>query len=250
MSWYNPISWFTDPANEQKAGYRQAATDYGNIGAGAKNDFGYLSKKANSQFDPAWAAYKAQQGNRPGQQQNYFDQLGAYANGPTDTETLYNERKSGNDPAAAYEDQRAIAAINNQLAARGGYNSGAGTRLISDYLANAGAQRSQQLAGLAGAADQSRLGLENAYGSAAAGASGEESKYFGDLTNEATTIGGKQAGITSELGTAGIQANTEGKIAAVQAQLAAAGVDAQTIQAITNNLLAAAKTGAAIAAAA
>lgn len=104
----------------------------------------------------------------PGASENLYNSQ-TYGRGPTDVEQLYSERKGGNDPAAAYQDQRATEQINNQLAARGRYNSGPGVREISDYLANANAQRSQQLAGLS---------------EASSGAAGQRAGYMAGLAGQ------------------------------------------------------------------
>lgn len=152
----------------------------------------------------------------------------------SDVEQLYNERKGGYDPAAAYEDQRATDALNTQFAARGGYNSGAGIRSIGDYYSNVGAQRSKQLADLAGqsssaavnranyreglandyfsqsqGADTSRLAVNNAYGEASsrAGASRRDvNEAYGTAANRAdasrnqvnTTLGNAATGASKE----------------------------------------------------
>lgn len=173
-------------------------------------------------------ALNDERNNRPGQQQAYFDYMKGQVGGLTNEEQLYNERKSGNDPAAAYQDQRATDQINKQLAARGRFNSGPGVRQVSDYLANANFQRSQQLASLAGGADNSRLGLDNAYNNAASGASGEQSKYFKDLTTGYQNANQSMADTFGHFADEGEQAYRDGQMAKYEAQLAASGVDAAT----------------------
>lgn len=79
----------------------------------------------------------------------------------TYSEQRYKQMSTGQDPAAAYQDSRALKALDRRAAAGGYFNSGGGMRLNADYLSNVGAQRSQQLSALAGQADESRLG---AYG--------------------------------------------------------------------------------------
>lgn len=187
-----------------------------------------LSHNPNAPISPDQALIN-EANNRPGQQQQYFQYMQGQAGQQTNQEQLYNERKNGNDPAAAYQDSRAIASINNQLAARGRYNSGPGVRQISDYEANANAQRSQQLAGLAGGADSSRLGVDSAYGSAASGASGEQSKYFGDLTTNSTNLAQAKADTFGHYSDQAGNAYSQGQLAQIEAQLAASGVDAATM---------------------
>ncbi len=195
------------------------------------------------------------------QQQDYYDYLNGGKTDLTNQETLYNERKDGSDPAAAYMDQRATEGIDRALAARGGYANTAGERQIGDYYANANAQRSQQLAGLAAGADTSRLGKNSALGQASAGASGEQKSYydqlggaansasteqsdfnkyktgmskdidtgvadyFKTLSGSSTALAKAQADTQTELAKAGGQALSQAQIAALQAELAAAGVD-------------------------
>lgn len=173
-------------------------------------------------------ALNDQRANRPEQQQQYFEYMNGQVGKLTNEEELYNARKSGNDPAAAYEDQRATENINKQLAARGRFNSGPGVRQVSDYLANANAQRSHQLAELAGGADSSRLSRDNAYGESAKGASGEESKYFNDITSGYQTANDAMASTFGHFSDEGSQAYMDGKKAQMDARLAAQGVDAAT----------------------
>ncbi len=197
----------------------------------------------------------------PHEQKDYYDYLNGDKANLTNQETLYNQRKDGSDPAAAYMDQRATEGIDRALAARGGYANTAGERQIGDYYANANAQRSQQLAGLAAGADTSRLGKNSALGTAAQGASGEQhsyydqlggaaqgaskeksdfntyksdlgkgadqevSDYFKTLTGSSTALAKAQADTQTELAKAGGQALSQAQIAALQAELAAAGVD-------------------------
>lgn len=167
--------------------------------------------------------------NRPTQQQDYFNFMGDQAHKNTNQEDLYNARKNGTDPAAAYEDQRATEQINTQLAARGRFNSGSGVRQVSDYLANAGAQRSKQLAALAGGADQSRLGMDTAYGTSARGASGEQSDYFGNVMDSSQKLAQAKADTFGHYSDRGSDQYSAGQWAKIEAQLQKSGVDAATI---------------------
>ncbi len=166
--------------------------------------------------------------NRPGQQQSYYDYMGGQAGKATNQEELYNARKTGMDPAAAYEDQRATEGINKQLAARGRFNSGAGVRQISDYLANANAQRSHDLGVLAGGADASRNSLNTTYGTSARGASGEQSQYFGDVMNSSMGLADAKAGVFGHYSDRGSDQYSQGQMAQIEAKLAEMGVDAAT----------------------
>lgn len=202
----------------------------------------YATTQAQAGWDKQQAAYDAAQkgplspdqalvnqaANRPTQQQDYYTYMQGQAGGKTNQETLYDERKNGTDPAAQYEDTRATEGINKQLAARGRYNSGAGVRQISDYLANANAQRSHDLASLAGGADSSRSALNTGYGNAANGASGEESKYFGDLSKNSLALANAKADTFGHYSDRGDDAFQEGKKAQIDAKLKEMGVDAAT----------------------
>lgn len=193
-------------------------------------------------------------GARPTQQQGYYDYMAGRAGKQTNQEELYNARRGGNDPAAQYQDDRAVDAINRAMAARGGFNSGNARRGITDYYANANAQRSRDLASLAGGADSSRLGLDNSYGVSANGASGEQrgyysdlggaadraskeqSDYFGDVNKGAFDLSKAKADLSARFAENGGRAFTEGELAKIEAELAAAGVDAATIRAFIGDV--------------
>lgn len=195
-----------------------------------------------------------QPGARPTQQQTYFDYMQGQVGDPTNLESLYSERKAGGNQYEDYEDKRATDAINRAMAARGGFNSGNARRGITDYYANVGAQRDRDLASLAGAADASRLGLSNAYGGSASGASGEQRGYFSDVGDAARGASGEQsdyyksltsgafdlskakADLYADFAARGGQAYSEGELANIEAKLAAAGVDAATIKAFMQDV--------------
>lgn len=268
---YNKL--YKDPADAQKRGYTQAGQAAADLGANQKQYYqdqgqqalGYFSGTpqagstnqylASGGYDYAAAhggtptattlanqpispdqALMNEANNRPQQQQQYFDYMKGQAGGQTNQEQLYNERKNGTDPAAAYMDQRAISQINNQLASRGRYNSGPGVRQISDYEANANAQRSQQLASLAGGADSSRLGLDQAYGGAASGASGEQSGYFNQLMQNSQGLAQAKANVFGHYSDAAGSAYSQGQMAQIEANLAASGVDAATLKQFMSDL--------------
>jgi len=264
---------YKDPAEEQKKGYYGAGDSAATLGSNMQKYYqdqgqqalGYFSGApqpgstnqylaaggydynaahggtptattlANQPLSPDQALIN-QANNRPMQQQDYFNYMKGQAGGLTNQEELYNERKNGTDPAAAYMDKRAIDQINNQLAARGRYNSGPGVRQISDYEANANAQRSQQLASLAGGADSSRLGLDSAYGNAASGASGEQSGYFNDLEHNSQSLAQAKADTFGHYSDEAGQAYTQGQLAKIEAYLAAQGVDAATFHQLMTDL--------------
>ncbi len=224
-------------------------------------DAEYAGADANKPTEAQDFYKKLQADGGPQEQQDYYRYLNGNRDALTNTETLYNERKDGSDPAARYQDTRAVEDINRQLAARGGFANTAGFRQIDDYYANANAQRSQQLAALAAGADTSRLGKNNQLGQAATGASGEQDTYTGRLGQAATgasheqsdfntyksglakdadqevadyfkTLTGNSTGLAkaeadtqTELAKAGGQALSTAQLAAIQAELAAAGVD-------------------------
>lgn len=231
--------WYAQQGNQALSYFSGGDNAYANGGTGAdstRGGYNYAADHglpdpnapANRPISPDQALMN-EAANRPQQQQDYFDYMKGQAGGLTNEEQLYNERKSGNDPAAAYQDQQAYTAINRQLAARGRYNSTPGVRQITDYQANANAQRSQQLASLAGGADSSRLGVDNAYGNAASGASGEQSKYFNDLMNNSQSLAQAKADTFGHYSDEGGAAFSQGQMAKIEAQMQAAGVDAATI---------------------
>lgn len=221
------LSYFSGGNNAYANGGTGADSTRGGYNYAAAHGLPDPNDPANQPISPDQALMN-QANNRPQQQQQYFQYMQGQAGQQTNQEQLYQERKNGTDPAAAYMDQRAIDQINQQLAARGRYNSGPGVRQISDYEANANAQRAQQLAALAGGADSSRLGLDTAYGSAAQGASGEQSGYFNDLQHNAQSLAQAKADTFGHYSDQGGQAFSQGQMAQIEAQLAAAGVDAAT----------------------
>lgn len=165
----------------QQQDYLGRATDRANMSTNAENYLGearaYAAKPTNEEnYLGRYEKFAAQKTN----QENLLSN-DTYGNGPTDVESLYQARLHGGDPAAAYEDSRATEALDNQLAARGGYNSGAGVRSITDYYANANAQRSKQMADLAaassGAANQ-RAGYRSTLASGADTSRGDVNKDF------------------------------------------------------------------------
>ena len=175
-------------------------------------------------------------GGQPTQQRDFYEYMQGQAGNKTNLENLYAQRQAGGDPAAAFEDSRAERALNNRFAATGGFNSGAGIRATGDYYANVGAQRSRDMAGLAGAADSSRLGLDNAYGGSAKGASGEQRDYYSDLFGASMGLGKAKADTFTHFADKGGEAYSQGELAKIEAQLAAAGVDAATIKQFMSDL--------------
>ena len=155
-----------------------------------------------------------------------------YGTDKTDVENLYSQRVAGGDPAANYEDTRAIEAINNQLAARGRFNSGPGVRQISDYLANAGAQRSHQMADLA-TASSSAAGSRAGYMSGLAGQSDTTrlaaTGLRGDLAkaSDATDLAGRSylGGLAKDVDANQLQ--RQGQIDTLAGQTSASGLARQ-----------------------
>jgi hypothetical protein len=301
-----------DPRGQKEA-YDAAGKAYQDLGSNVQGQYNGLDTKIQGYFGAADADLAAQRANpatqqeqafrlaqgaarQPTKEEGYADYLAGtiqdptkqeslaandtYGGNLTDVEQLYQERKGGNDPAAAYEDSRAQRAIDNRAAAGGGYNSGAGIRNVSDYYANVGAQRSNQLASLAGAsssaagqragyrenlasgADTSRLNVNNAYGqagqgadssrlavnnavtNASQGASKEQSDYFSGVSKQSSDLAFSKAGISKDLGDKAIEAYKNGQVASIQAYLAKAGVDAKALQALNESLNTAVKLGA------
>lgn len=162
------------------------------------------------------------------QQQNAPQPSGTQS-GPGILEQWFNERANGTDPAYEYALQRGTQNINDQYAARGGYNSGAAVRSISDLTANLGAQRQSQLDALA------------------SGASGEHQRRLEDMFNEGTGLASGQAGTAGGYDMAAGSAMSQSQIQQIELQLAQAGVDQKTRQGIVDALASLGKTGAGIA---
>lgn len=138
--------------------------------------------------------------------------------GPGILEQWFNQRASGTDPGYEYALGRGMSDINNQFAARGGYNSGGAIRALSDYQANMGSQREAQLDALAG------------------GASGEHQGRLDAMFNQGMGLAGGQAGLAQGYDTSAGNAMNAGNLAAIQLALDKAGVDSKYTQSILSNL--------------
>jgi len=140
--------------------------------------------------------------------------------GPGILEQWFNQRVNGIDQGYEYAMDRGHRNINNEAAARGGYNSGAALQNLRDFDANMGAQREAQLDSLAG------------------GASGEHQRRLEDMFGQGNAIAGGQAGLAGQYDIASGtgQAGINGAI--LQLLLNKGGVDSKNTQAVLQNLLA------------
>lgn len=118
--------------------------------------------------------------------------------GPGLLDQWFNERATGTDPGYEYETNRGLKALDNEYAARGGYNSGAATQADSDYLANMGAKREGQLDSLA------------------SGASGERQNSLSTMLGFGTGITSGMAGLTGNYDLGAANALNTGNAAALQ----------------------------------
>jgi hypothetical protein len=138
--------------------------------------------------------------------------------GPGILEQWFNQRAGGTDPGWEYGMGRATAELNRQAAARGGFNSSASMRSLSDLYSGAVSQRESQLDALAG------------------GASGEHQGRLNSMFNESLGLANGQAGAAS-----GYDINTGNNmsqmdVAQIQLALDKAGVDQKTRQAILGTI--------------
>ena len=143
---------------------------------------------------------------------------GGSESGPGILEQWFNQRASGTDPAFEYMQQRGHEGINNEFAARGGYNSGAAVRRIGDFDANLISQREGQLDALAG------------------GASGEHQGRLNSMFGTELGLANGQAGLSGMYDTAAGNAMNSGNLQAIQLAMDRAGVDSKTAQGILNAL--------------
>ena len=111
--------------------------------------------------------------------------------GPGILQQWFDERANGTDPGYEYATGRGLTALNNQYAARGGFDSGASEQGDSDYLANMGSQRESQLDQLAG------------------GASNENANQVSQMMGLGMGLGGGEAGLAGayDLGAGGAMTN-------------------------------------------
>lgn len=120
-------------------------------------------------------------GSKPGRDATAAAPTYGSQSGPTAVEDWFNQRASGTDPGWEYATGRAQDQINNQYAARGGYNSSGATQSLSDMYANATSQREGQLDTLANSATiahQNALNeMFNVGGGIASGQAGTAATY-------------------------------------------------------------------------
>lgn len=163
---------------------------------------GATAKTWNASPPPAPAAPAAPAGPTYGTQ-----------SGPGILDQWFNERASGTDPGWEYATGRAADSINNQYAARGGYNSSGATQSLGDMYANATTQRESQLDALA------------------TGASNERQNSLNSMFTQGLGIANGVSGAGEQYGLASgteQQQNTQNQI---YLSLTKAGVDAKTAQA-------------------
>lgn len=140
------------------------------------------------------------------------------ASGPGILEQWFNMRASGTDPAYEYALKRGTRDINNEFAARGGFNSGGAMQRIGDFEANMAAQRMGQLDSLAG------------------GASGEHQGRLNSMFSQGLGLAGGQAGLSSGYDLGAANAMNQNSLAAIQLGLDKAGVDPKMRQQILDSL--------------
>jgi len=138
--------------------------------------------------------------------------------GPGILEQWFNQRASGTDPAYEYTMGRGMDAIDNRMAAAGSFNSGARGQQLSDFAANAGAQRMSALDALAG------------------GASGEHMGRLNSMFAQGMGLAGGQAGVAGQYDTGAANAMNSANQAILMMMLNKAGVDSQATQGFLNNL--------------
>lgn len=142
---------------------------------------------------------------------------GGSESGPGILEQWFNQRANGIDQGYQYAMDRGTRNLNNEAAARGGYNSGATLQSIGDFSANMGAQREAQLDALAG------------------GASGEHSKRLEDMFGIGTTLAKDQAGTAGGYDSAAGAGLSESQKAQLQLLLNKMGVDPAQAKALFNS---------------
>lgn len=141
---------------------------------------------------------------------------GGSESGPGILEQWFNSRANGTDPGYEYAVGRGTKDLNNQFAARGGYNSGAAIQAIGDYQANMGSQREAQLDALAG------------------GASGEHQGRLNSMFSQGLGLANGQGGISGMYDTGAGNAMNQGNVQAIQMMLDKAGVDTKANQGVVN----------------
>lgn len=130
--------------------------------------------------------------------------------GPGILDQWFNERASGTDPGWEYAMGRAGDSINNQYAARGGYNSSGATQSLSDMYANATTQRESQLDALA------------------TGASNEHQNSLNSMFTQGLGIANGASGAGEAYGTASGTEQQQNTANQTYLMLTKAGVDAKT----------------------
>lgn len=118
--------------------------------------------------------------------------------GPGIMQQWFNERATGTDPGWEYATKRGLTALDNEAAARGGYNSGAAEQGDRDFMANALSQREGQLDTLAG------------------GASNEYDRNLATMLGMGMGLAGGQAGLGGTYDVAGANAMSGANNAGLQ----------------------------------
>lgn len=201
---YSPRSPLSDPAN------LMATKGQNDFGQTPGSNFKNLNKVKGE--PPGGAAPPAAPAPGPG---------GGSESGPGILESWFNSRAGGTDPGYEYAVGRGVKGINDQFAARGGYNSGAAIQAIGDYQANMGSQRESQLDALAG------------------GASGEHQGRLNSMFSQGLGIANGQGGISGMYDIGAGNAISSGNKQAIQLALDRAGVDSKTAQGILSAIFSA-----------
>lgn len=142
-------------------------------------------------------------------------------------EQLYKQRQDGNDPFYNTLRERGTTAINNQAAARGGYNSSGAMNAIGDYQTGIDARQFHDQADLAAAA------------------SGERRGRFSDMWDRGMGLSSAHTNAMKPLGAAG-DALGNADMQAIQLQLDKSGIDPKVKQQILQNMFGMVGAGATI----
>lgn len=140
--------------------------------------------------------------------------------GPGILQQWFDQRAGGTDPGWEYGLGRAETALNNQYAARGGFNSGAALQGQGDLLSNAMSQREGQLDQLAAGASgenagqiSQMLGFGNSLASGESGLAGQYDLGAGGAMTNANNTGlqlSGEAAMIPYLAKAGMMSNLMG----------------------------------------
>lgn len=178
--------------------------------------------------------------------EDFYKTHGQDLMGDSNTERLFDQGMAGSNPYYDEAQRVATKTLNDQAAARGGFNSGATLQAIGNSAANLRGQQAAGLTNLAGDADRTKIARYGVTEGFANDAQHDfENRVTGGVDRE-TGLDTHQADAVNPYYAEGGRENLSAQMAAIEAEYKKGNIDASTrqkeIDAITGGL----KTGASL----